>query len=64
MKHPYLLNMFLLTIALVLSVAIGAVFISPGTIMRIIIESATFQFDPGDVPAQGGTVGTPHVEES
>jgi iron complex transport system permease protein len=46
MKHPFLLNSILLVAALILSVAIGAVFIPPATIMRIIIETTTFQFDP------------------
>jgi iron complex transport system permease protein len=46
MKHPFLLNLILLVAALILSVAIGAVFIPPATIMRIIIETTTFQFDP------------------
>mgnify|MGYP001825031193 FL=1 len=46
MKRPFLLNLILLATALILSVAIGAVFIPPVAIMRIIIEATTFQFDP------------------
>ncbi len=46
MKNPFLLNFILLVAALVLSVAIGAVFIPPATIMRIIIETVSFKFDP------------------
>lgn len=45
MKHPYILNLFLLLLALILSIAVGAVFIPPATILRIIIESFTFQID-------------------
>jgi iron complex transport system permease protein len=39
MKHPYLLNTMLLIAALILSVAIGAVNIPPGTIARIILDT-------------------------
>jgi iron complex transport system permease protein len=39
MKHPYLLNTMLLITALILSVAIGAVNIPPGTIARIILDT-------------------------
>ena len=46
MKQPYILNLILLFLALVLSVAIGAVFIPPVSIMRIITGAATFQLDP------------------
>ncbi len=46
MKRPYLLNLILLAVALVLSVAIGAVFIPPASIMRIIIGAIPFQLDP------------------
>ena len=45
MKHPYILNLILLSLALILSIAVGAVFIPPATIVRIIIESLTFQLD-------------------
>jgi iron complex transport system permease protein len=37
-KHPYLFNTFLLLAALVFSVALGAVFIPPGTIARILLD--------------------------
>jgi iron complex transport system permease protein len=46
MKHPYLLNLLLIIVALVLSIAIGAVYIPPAKIMLIIVEAVTFQFDP------------------
>lgn len=45
MKHPYLLNMVFLIAALILSVAIGAVYIPPGTIARIILDSLPLQID-------------------
>ncbi|MBN1669008.1 MAG: iron chelate uptake ABC transporter family permease subunit, partial [Anaerolineales bacterium] len=35
-KHPYLFNTGLLLLALVFSIALGAVFIPPGTILRIL----------------------------
>ncbi len=38
-KHPYILNFALLFCALIFSVALGAVFISPGTILRILADS-------------------------
>jgi iron complex transport system permease protein len=38
-KHPYFFNLLLLLMALVLSVALGAVFIPPGTTLRILINS-------------------------
>ncbi len=38
-RHPYLINSLILAIALVLSIALGAVFIPPLTIIRIIIGS-------------------------
>jgi iron complex transport system permease protein len=37
MKRPYLLNLVLLVICLILSVAIGAVYIPPATILRVMI---------------------------
>ena len=37
-KHPFLFNSLLLLTALIFSIALGAVFISPGTIMRIIAD--------------------------
>jgi iron complex transport system permease protein len=37
-KSPYLVNLSLLLLALTISVAVGAVFISPGTITRILVE--------------------------
>ena len=38
-KHPYLINFVILIAAFVLSIALGAVFISPGTILRILADS-------------------------
>ena len=46
MKRPYLLNLILLFSALVLSVAVGAVYIPPAAIIRIITAASTFQPDP------------------
>lgn len=45
MKHPYLLNTGLLSVALILSVAVGAVYIPPATIARIILEPLAIQLD-------------------
>jgi len=47
MLRPYLLNTLLLCVALILSVAIGAVFIPPATVARIILDAISFQIDPG-----------------
>jgi iron complex transport system permease protein len=55
MKRPYLLNLILLASALMLSVAIGAVYIPPGIIGRILVEAATLQ--PG-TELSSGTMGT------
>jgi iron complex transport system permease protein len=38
-RHPYLINLALLIAALVFSIALGAVFIPPGTILRILADS-------------------------
>lgn len=46
MKRPYLLNTLLLSLALVLSVGIGAVYIPPSSIVRFIVAAASFQLDP------------------
>ena len=46
MQRPYLLNALLLIVALILSVAIGAVYIPPASIMRIIFEALSLQSDP------------------
>jgi iron complex transport system permease protein len=47
MLRPYLLNIFLLFVALILSVAVGAVFIPPGTVAQIILDTLSFQSDYG-----------------
>ena len=47
MLRPYLLNVLLLCVAIILSVAIGAVFIPPATVARIILDAISFQTDPG-----------------
>lgn len=47
MKHPYILNTFFLIAALILSVAIGAVYIPPGTITQIILNSLIAHLEPG-----------------
>jgi iron complex transport system permease protein len=46
MQRPYLLNTLLLIAALILSVAIGAVYIPPASILRIIFEALSLQSDP------------------
>lgn len=38
-KHPYIFNGLLLLVAMVLSIALGAVFIPPGTITRILLDA-------------------------
>lgn len=38
-KHPYLINFVILIAAFVFSIALGAVFIPPGTIVRILADS-------------------------
>lgn len=38
-KHPYLINLTILLAALVFSIALGAVFIPPGTILQILADS-------------------------
>jgi len=38
-KHPFIINLALLLIALVFSIALGAVFITPGTIASILADS-------------------------
>ena len=45
----HLLNTFLLFIAIILSVAIGAVFIPPATVAQIILGTFSFQTDPGSL---------------
>ena len=47
MLRPYLLNALLLCVAIILSVAIGAVFIPPAAVARIILDAISFQIDPG-----------------
>lgn len=46
MKRPYLLNVLLLAAALVLSVAVGAVYIPTRTIMQVIVTLTPFRTDP------------------
>ncbi len=38
-RHPYLINAIFLVFAIIFSIALGAVFISPGTILRILVNS-------------------------
>jgi iron complex transport system permease protein len=46
-KRPYLLNGILLGVSFILSIALGAVFIPPGTIFRIGLDQLPyFSFDP------------------
>jgi iron complex transport system permease protein len=48
MRRPFLLNLLLLALALVLSVAIGAVFIPPAALARLLLEQL-----PGNPTRQG-----------
>jgi iron complex transport system permease protein len=50
MKRPYLLNSLLLCVAIILSVAIGAVYVPPASIARIILSAVSNQPDPGTLP--------------
>ncbi len=47
MQRPYLLNTLLLCVAIIISVAIGAVYIPPATVAQIILDTISFQSDPG-----------------
>jgi iron complex transport system permease protein len=47
MKRPYLLNTLLLSLALVLSITIGAVYIPPTSVAQFILEALSFSPDPG-----------------
>jgi iron complex transport system permease protein len=46
MQRPYLFNALLLIGALILSVAIGAVYIPPTSVLRIILDALSLQYDP------------------
>lgn len=46
MQRPYLLNSLLLSVALILSIAIGAVYIPPTSVARFILEALSFSPDP------------------
>jgi iron complex transport system permease protein len=46
MQRPYFLNAIILSAALILSVAIGAVFIPPASVARFILEALSFSSDP------------------
>jgi len=56
MKRPYPLNLILLAMTLILSVAVGAVYISPPSILRIMLSTLSFQVDPGLVPETLATI--------
>jgi len=47
MKRPYSLNLILLSITLMLSVAVGAVYIPPSSILQIMLSTFGFQMGPG-----------------
>lgn len=47
MKRPYLFNTLILSLALVLSITIGAVYIPPTSVARFILEALSFSPDPG-----------------
>ncbi len=50
MKRPYLLNFLLLTLALILSVAVGAVLIPPGTLVRMFLGQIQGLIEKPDWP--------------
>ncbi len=46
MKHPYTINVVFIVAALILSVVIGAVYIPPVSVGRILVDALTLQSDP------------------
>ncbi len=56
MRRPYLLNTLLLVLALVLSIAIGAVYIPPTSVARFILEALSFSPDPGIMSEKLATI--------
>lgn len=56
MKRPYSLNLILLVITLLLSIAVGAVYIPPSSILRILLSNFSFQMDPGFVSETMSTI--------
>jgi iron complex transport system permease protein len=56
-RHPFLINFTLLAIALVLSVAVGAVFIPPGSVLRLLADRLPLPFSLSDeVPGTFQTI--------
>ena len=64
-NHPYITNITILFVALILSIAIGAVFISPGTILHILFDSlpgtSIEQYWPNSFGAIIHSVRLPHT---
>jgi iron complex transport system permease protein len=56
MRHPYLLNLVLLLLAVILSVAVGAVFIPLGTMMRLLAERVQGLIPTGGQPETFATI--------
>ncbi len=55
-KQPYLVNIILLCFALLFSIAIGAVFIPPGTILRILLGELPWSQIQADWPASFSSI--------
>ena len=53
---PWLINLSLLILALIVNVAVGAVFIAPGTVLKIFAAKATASTAVGDWPAHFETI--------
>jgi iron complex transport system permease protein len=54
--RPFLLNLLILAIALLFSVAVGAVFIPPGTVAQMLVTSLPGLAAPGDWPETFNTI--------
>lgn len=54
--RPFLLNLLILAIALLFSVAVGAVFIPPGTVAQMLVTSLPGLASPGDWPETFNTI--------
>ena len=56
LARPFLLNLLILAIAILFSVAVGAVFIPPGTVARMLATSIPGLASPGDWPETFNTI--------
>ena len=55
LRHPYLLNTLLLILAMLLSVAVGSVFIPPASILRILLDKLPALGISGEVSEAGSS---------